>query len=152
VKYLGIISVLARNRITFGSTLSRRASVMLTQVGITICTGRRMQVGRVPAAYVSTNHQPRDYLDTLCLSRPGFFFTPPKCFFAFNLSRTSCLVSVTNHHLRLQISPGWRSRYLRVCFGAASATSRLPNVSVFAVLLQLCDNDYWTDRFSKNHH
>ena len=46
--------------------------------------------------------QPRDYLGTLCLSRPGFFSMPPKYLFTFNLSRTSCLVSVTNSHLRLQ--------------------------------------------------
>jgi len=29
---------------------------MLVGVGTTICTGRRMQVGRVLAAYVSTTH------------------------------------------------------------------------------------------------
>ena len=96
--------------------------------------------------------RPQDYLGILCLSRPSFYFAPPENLFAFNLSRNRCLVSVTNPHLRLQTSTGWRSRYLRVCFGAASATSRSPSVSVLAMLLEVCDNDHWSDRFSKNHH
>ena len=90
--------------------------------------------------------RPRDYLGTLCLSRPGFCFGPPKYFLAFNSFRTSCLVSVSNRHIRLQTSTGWRSRCLQACFGAASATSRLPNVSVFAMLLQFCDKDHRADR------